>query len=153
VSSPLVESTIRQRIAARKDRDAKRAEDAAAELDRRQAKDEAEQRSSVSPRDIERQAAFEHACRFWQEFHEQERLREYHRQRNADIKSMANLKAEWDQPETTPNRRGHIVRQYGELYRKYEPKTTDEMLLNYWQSEKRKAALAAFNAKIYGTTA
>jgi hypothetical protein len=61
---------------------------------------------------------------------------------------MAGLKCEWDKPETTPARRGYIVRSYGELYRKYEPKTTDEMLLAYWRSEKRKAALA----RIYGAT-
>ena len=36
---------------------------------------------------------------------------------------MAALKSEWAKIDTTPTRRGHILCEYGSLYRRYEPKT------------------------------
>jgi hypothetical protein len=148
VGNPIVESRIRdiqKSAAARR----KKREEAAAELAERQARDEAEHRSSVSPRDIERQAAHKAACEYWSNIYQQEQEREYQQKRNAAIEEMKILKNEWDKSETTPARRAVILRTYGLLYRKYEPKpntTTDEVILKFWENERRKAALR----KIFG---
>jgi hypothetical protein len=76
-------------------------------------------------------------------------LREYHAKRKEAIAEMARLKAEWDKTDTTPTRRGQILKMYGELYRKYEDVTTrkptttsDATILKYWETERRKAFLA-----------
>jgi hypothetical protein len=150
--SPVTESRIRDIQTAAAERRRKR-EEAAAELAERKANEE--QRTCVSPRDVELAAAHKAACEFWEQFHEREALQTYHKERRLAIKEMARLKNEWDQIDTTPTRRGHIVHQYGELYRRFEddktrrPTTTsDEAILKYWESEKRKAALA----RIYGVT-
>jgi hypothetical protein len=148
VSNPIVDSMIRQRIAARKKRDDARAE-AAKQLADRQAADEAEYRVSISPREAEQQAARKAACEYWSKIYEQQQQREYHKKRNAAIEEMKILKNEWDKSETTPARRAVILRTYGLLYRKYEPKpntTTDEVILKFWENERRKAALR----KIFG---
>jgi hypothetical protein len=140
---PTTESRMREIQAQAEARRQKR-EQASAELAERTKNEE--QRVSISPRDVERQAAHKAACDFWEQFYKQEQERDYHKKRKADIATMADLKLEWETSDTTPARRGHIVRQYGELYRRYEPKTTDEMILAYWQGEKRKAMLQ----KTYG---
>lgn len=73
----------------------------------------------------------------------------YHSKRRDAIAEMARLKAEWSEDSTSQIRRGQILKTYGEIYRRYEddktrkPTTTsDETILAYWKSEKRKAALA-----------
>jgi hypothetical protein len=127
-------------------------EAATAELAERQARNEEEQRACISPRDLERQAAHKAACEYWSNIYQQEQEREYHQKRNAAIEEMKILKNEWDKSETTPARRAVILRTYGLLYRKYEPKpntTTDEVILKFWENERRKAALR----KIFGAGA
>ena len=146
---PLVSARVRQIESAAAARRAKRAEEAA-KLAERKANEES--RVSISPRDLELQAQAKANWDYSMQLYEQDQLRKYHTERRKAIAEMARLKDEWDQPETTPMRRGQIVRMYGELYRKFEddktrkPTTTsDETILAYWQNEKRKAALA----KIY----
>lgn len=148
MGNPIVESRIREIQAGKLERDAKRAA-YAARLAERQAADRAEHQESISPRDVERAAARQAVWDFWNNIYEREQQREHHKLRKEAIAEMAKLKAEWEKPETTPTRRGQILRQYGELYRLWEPKpntTSDETILNYWLGEKRKAALA----RIYG---
>jgi len=146
VSNPLVESRIRDIQAGRAQRDAKRAEEAA-KLAERQANEE--QRTCISPRDQELAAARQAAWDYWNRIYEQDQLREYHAKRKEAIAEMARLKAEWDKTDTTPTRRGQILKMYGELYRKYEDVTTrkptttsDATILKYWETERRKAFLA-----------
>jgi hypothetical protein len=147
--SPVTESRIRDIQAGRAQRDAKRAEEAA-KLAEREANEE--QRTSMSPRDVELAAARQAAWDYWNKIYEQDRLREYHQKRKEAIAEMARLKAEWD-TNPTPTRQGQLLRMYGELYRKYEDVTTrkptttsDEVILNFWLKERT----AALKKKIYG---
>ena len=147
-SDPLVAARIRAIQDAATARRKKREDAEAAEAARKQHA-EAERRQQVSPRDLERQAQAKANWDYWERIYKQDQDRDYRENRSAAIKEMANLKAEWDQPETTETRRQHILRMYGEIYRRYEddktrkPTTTsDETILAYWKSEKRKAALA-----------
>jgi hypothetical protein len=122
-------------------------QEAATKLAERQANEE-ESRAAVSPRDLERQEAYKKTCEFWDAFHERERLKEYHRDREEAIAEMARLRGEWDKS-TSERRKQQLLETYTTLYRKFEPKpntTTAEQILAYWLSEKRKAALA----RIYG---
>ncbi len=139
--SPVTEARIRSIQSAASDRAAKRAELASKHKDE-------ETRETISPNDVLAREKHIAACLYWQNFYEAERQEEHRRQRNADIATMAALKAEWEIPETTPHRRGRIVKMYADLYAKYVPGVTAERVLSSWQDEKRKAALA----KIFGGT-
>ena len=103
----------------------------------------------VSPREIQVREMAKANWDYWCALDDQRQAREKTERRNKDIKTMADLKSEWDKPETTPTRRGVILRSYTALYKKYVPDITEAKMLAYWQDERRKQALA----RIYGATA
>ena len=143
--SPITEARIRDiqgKTAARRDR----REEEAARLAERQANEE--QRSCLSPNDILARDRAKANWDYWQRIYEQDQAREKAERRSADIKKMAAIKADWEKPENTATRRGYLVHEYRELYRRYVPKTTDEMLLAAWQEER----LKAMRKKVYGAT-
>lgn len=143
-SNPIVEQRIREIQDRAADRRSERDEAAAKQSERERKSQEAydaEHRSSVSPAEVTAQQRHHELCNYYADLHQQKQAREAAEQRNKDIATMADLKAEWDKAETTPARKNNIVVMYAALYKKYVSGITPEMILKYWEGEKRRAML------------
>jgi hypothetical protein len=137
--SPVVEARLRQRDAHR------------AEAKKQTEQESGETRTRVSPADLVARQRHIEACQYWQKVYADEATRKKAVQKNKDIKAMADIREAWAKPEHSATHRGQLVHQYGELYRRYVPATTDKMLLKAWQAEELNAMKKKVFEAINGT--
>jgi hypothetical protein len=118
----------------------------AAELAARKARDDAEQATreswqTVSPNDLLARQEAQKWADYYYAIYLQKEAREKAELRNADIKTMADLKQSWDM-ERDESEKLRLLRAYVALYTKYSP-TTEQSMHDYWVAEQRKKKIAA----------